>query len=350
MKKIFAVVGARPQFIKHAPFELAAKHQFELKTIHTGQHYDDNMSQIFFDQLSLSKPDFMLDIRSHQHGKQTALMMIEIENILLREKADAMIVYGDTNSTLASALVASKLQIPVFHIEAGLRGYNKNLPEEINRIMTDHVSELLFTPTAVADQNLAKEGITKGVHRTGDIMYDMIQIALKNQVEINYKLDFKYYFCTSHRPYNVDESTRLADILNCLNQLKYKVLLPLHPRTKAALERFGIEKSMFENIKFIEPQSYFQNIHLMKHAEAVITDSGGIQKEAYFLRRKCITLRSETEWVETLNNNWNHLVFEDLNTIQDKLDIPCGAFDDSFFGNGKSAEQMVKCITNFFDD
>jgi UDP-GlcNAc3NAcA epimerase len=350
MKKIFAVVGARPQFIKHAPFELAVENQFELKTIHTGQHYDENMSQIFFDQLSLSKPDYMLDIRSHQHGKQTALMMIEIENILIQEKADGMVVYGDTNSTLAGALVASKLQIPVFHIEAGLRGYNKYLPEEINRIMTDHVSDLLFTPTEVADQNLAKEGITKGVYRTGDIMYDMIQIALKTEIEIHNKPDFQYYFCTSHRPYNVDEQTRLVEILNHLNALKHKVLLPLHPRTEAAINKFGIELSRFPNIQFIEPQSYFQNIHLMKNAEAVITDSGGIQKEAYFLKRKCITLRSETEWVETLNNNWNHLVFEDLETIQDKLDIPCGDFDDSFYGNGKSAEKMVKYITDFFDD
>lgn len=349
MKKIFAVVGARPQFVKHAPMELALKGQVQLKTIHTGQHYDKNMSDLFFEQLKLRKPDFMLNVGSHSHAVQTAKMLIDIEEIFKKENPDGLIVYGDTNSTLAGALVASKMDIPVFHVEAGLRGYNKNLPEEVNRIMTDHISSLLFAPTKVAVENLKKEGIENGVHRSGDIMFDMTLLAQSEKIAAaNPYPNMEYYLCTMHRPYNVDEKSRLLKILKALNQLKYQVVLPLHPRTKKSIQNFEIDLTAFPNLMIKEPVSYFENIGLIKHSQAVITDSGGVQKETYFLKKKCITLRSETEWVETLNNNWNHLVFNNLDTIQDHLDIMPGVFVEDYYGKGQAAQVMAEVIHTYY--
>ena len=350
MKKIFAVVGARPQFVKHAPMELALKDQFHLKTIHTGQHYDKNMSDVFFEQLQIRRPDFMLNVGSHSHAVQTAKMMMDIEEILIKESPDGFLVYGDTNSTLAGALVASKLGIPVFHVEAGLRGYNKELPEEINRIMTDHISSLLFAPTKVAVENLNKEGIESGVHRSGDIMFDMALIAQEQKItETNPYPKQTYYLCTIHRPYNVDEKDRLLKILNVLQNLKHKVVLPLHPRTKKSILTNGIPLSKYTNLMIKEPVSYFENIALIKHAQAVITDSGGVQKETYFLKKKCITLRSETEWVETLHNDWNHLLFEELETMQQHIDKTPGKFVEDFYGTGKSAQVMAEIIRDFYE-
>ena len=345
MKKLTIIIGARPQFIKHAALEITLKNEFLLNVIHTGQHYDKNMSAIFFEELGINEPDIILNIGSKTHAQQTGLMMIEIEAILLTEKPDAMIVYGDTNSTLAGALAAQKLGIPIFHIEAGLRSRNKKMPEEVNRILTDHISELLFAPTKNAINNLKEEGIINGVHVVGDVMYDLLKLSLKNN--IIKKLNFEpYYYATIHRPYNTDDGVRLSKIFKSLNELDAKVKIALHPRTLNKLKEFQIDSKNYNNIKIYEPQAYFDNLNLLFNSKGLITDSGGMQKEAYWLKKKCITLRSETEWTETLENNWNELVFEDLSTISKLMKNPAGSYDPYIYGNGDTSMRICKIIKN----
>jgi UDP-GlcNAc3NAcA epimerase len=348
MKKIIAIIGARPQFIKHAPLEMALKKYFQTITIHTGQHYDAQMSHVFFTELGMSPPQYLLQVGSHQHGKQTGLMMIEIENIISDEKPDAVLVYGDTNSTLAGALVASKLHIPIIHIEAGLRSFNREMPEEINRILTDQVSSLLFVPTEGAIQNLKNEGITEGVILSGDVMRDAINLA--QQFVKKPPFDHPYYLATIHRPYNTDEKERLTDVLKALNTLDLPVLFPIHPRTKANMNRWAMPVTGFPNITFSEPVSYFDLINLQTHASAVITDSGGIQKEAYWLKKKCVTLRSETEWVETLEQGWNTLVFSDLKEIQTAIKKPVGAYISDLYGKDHVSEDIATAIYEWIVD
>ncbi len=347
MKKIISIIGARPQFIKHAPLDLALKKHFHSVTIHTGQHYDDKMSHIFFNELNMTPPQYLLQIGSHGHGKQTGLMMIEIEAIVQSEKPDAVLVYGDTNSTLAGALVASKLHIPLIHIEAGLRSFNKKMPEEINRILTDQVSNLLFVPTESAVQNLKNEGIREGVHLVGDVMHDAILLAKKFVKEMPNKN--KYYLATIHRPYNTDEKERLINILQIFNALDLPIIFPIHPRTKANLSRWEVPLNSFPNINFTEPVSYFDLINLQSNAAAVITDSGGVQKEAYWLRKRCITLRSETEWIETLENGWNTLVFNDLSQIQSVIQQPLGAHNPALYGKGNASEEITQTILQYLN-
>lgn len=345
MKKVVAIVGARPQFIKHFAFETEAKGIFNLKTIHTGQHYDNNMSQVFFDKLGMKKPDFDLNLGGGDHGEQTGKMLIQIEQILIVEKPDRVIVYGDTNSTIAGALASSKLHIPIAHIEAGLRSYNKEMPEEINRIITDHVSEWLFVPSIQAKENLAVEGIEKNVFVVGDIMKD---IVLKS-IECNWiiKPIFKtehYYYSTIHRPYNADDRGRMMYLLSSMNKLDKKVIFSLHPRTKNLLNKFGLKLQDFANIIFIDPQPYFENLGLLYYSHGLITDSGGMQKEAYWLKKKCVTVRKETEWVETLIGNWNSLLFEDLSILQDKLVSQSDAWIQELYGLGNSSKQIIEMI------
>jgi UDP-GlcNAc3NAcA epimerase len=342
MKKILAIIGARPQFIKHAPIELAFKGKLNLISIHTGQHYDENMSKIFFDQLKMSKPDYMLQIGSAGHGVQTGKMMMEIEPIMLGEKPDAVLVYGDTNSTLAGALVAAKLNIPVIHLEAGLRSYNREMPEEINRVLTDHVSKLLLVPTGSAVENLKKEGITENVFLTGDVMCDMLIIA-KERLR-DEEITAPYCYVTIHRPYNTDAKDRLKEVLNSLQKLTVKVKFALHPRTANKMEEFGLSISDYSNIEFLPPVSYFENIQLQSKAKAVITDSGGIQKEAYLLKVKCITIRPETEWVETLNNKWNELAYDRLDQLENIINNTPGAYSEGIYGDGRAAEQIADII------
>lgn len=342
--KIIAIVGARPQFIKHFPFERACKGNLELITIHTGQHYDKNMSNVFFDQLGMSKPDYMLNIGSSNHGLQTATMMIEIEKIIEFEEPDGMIVYGDTNSTLAGALVASKLHVPIFHIEAGLRSFNREMPEEINRILTDHISELLFVPSEVAKNNLLKEGLSNGVHIVGDIMKDLILHCMQNKLVKAPKLDKDYFYATLHRPYNTDEKQRLHYVLKNLNKLQYKVIFSIHPRTRYAMKKFGMEEIKYHNIVFIDPQSYFDNLSYLAHSKGLITDSGGMQKEAYWLKKKCVTVRPETEWVETLVSNWNTLVFEELEKINDYFNMVEEDWDKNLYGKGDTSLKIIEGI------
>lgn len=343
--KVISIIGARPQFIKHTPIQLALQKVCTAITIHTGQHYDANMSDVFFNELNIPKPEYLLNNMGGNHGEQTGNMMREIEEIVLREKPSALIVYGDTNSTIAGGLVAAKLHVPLVHIEAGLRSFNKAMPEEINRIVTDHISDLLFCPSITAIDNLKNEGITKNVLLCGDVMRDMI--VLGEKLIPNKREDFEFYFATIHRPYNTDDKDRLITILRTLNGLKLKVILPLHPRTRNLLGKYGIDENELTNIKFIGPVGYIESVYYQKYCSAVITDSGGVQKEAYWLKKKCVTLRSETEWVETLENGWNILCMTDLENLQTYIDKPAGIYDEHLYGDGAAADVIVDIINNW---
>lgn len=344
LEKVIVVIGARPQFIKHFPLELAGKGKLELITIHTGQHYDEAMSQVFFSELGMSKPNYMLNIGSGTHGAQTGKMMVEIEKIVLEEKPSRIIVYGDTNSTLAGALVAVKLHIPLIHVEAGLRSFNKKMPEEVNRILTDHVSDYLFTTNDLPKQHLENEGITDNTYVVGDLMKDLIYKSIKNNwINKKRKLKEEYYYITIHRPYNTDIKERLEKLLFSLNNLGKKAIFTVHPRTENLINKFKIDKSVFPNIIFIKPQGYIDNLSYLFNSEGLITDSGGMQKEAYWLQKKCVTIRTETEWVETLENGWNTLVFEELDTIN-KIMKSKNKHYIELYGDGKSAEKIIDII------
>jgi len=313
-KLIVTIVGARPQFIKAAALSRIFKNHLEIEEIivHTGQHYDAMMSDIFFDELDIPKPTYFLNVQEKFHGQMTGRMLGAIEDILIKEKPDALIVYGDTNSTLAGALAASKLHIPVIHIEAGLRSYNRLMPEEINRVLTDHVSDLLFCPTKTAVANLIKEGITKGVYLTGDVMHDAILENLKiakTRSGILQKLNIKpksYIYATVHRAENTDKENNLRDIIEAFSKTRETIILPIHPRTKKMLDKFNLV--MPENVKVIDPVGYLDSLSLMSNARKIVTDSGGVQKEAYFLKIPCLTLRNKTEWVETVQDGLEKLL------------------------------------------
>ncbi|MDQ3141208.1 MAG: UDP-N-acetylglucosamine 2-epimerase (non-hydrolyzing) [Bacteroidota bacterium] len=345
MKKYVAIIGARPQFIKHAPILFALKNQCEIVTIHTGQHYDYRMSQVFFDQLSMPKPAYNLNSGGGLHGEMTGRMLQLIEPILMDEKPDAVIVYGDTNSTLAGALTAAKLSIPVFHIEAGLRSYNREMPEEINRVMTDHLSSLLIAPSEQAIQNLQKEGIQKNVYKTGDVMCDMIRIGFERN--ILQKKNERFYYATLHRPYNTDNENRLKYILEIFNTLPMLVRFFIHPRTKSIIDK-NFNTADYSNIHFEEPLSYFDNINELYNSSCVLTDSGGVQKEAYILKKKCITIRKETEWVETLRGNWNNLVWENLDLIPALIQKESTDHQDNLYGDGHASEEILKLFNQYF--
>jgi UDP-GlcNAc3NAcA epimerase len=344
MKKIISVVGARPQFIKHAPVSVALARKFDSISIHTGQHYDEQMSAVFFNELKIPPPDYLFDIGGASlHGAQTATMLTNIEGILVNERPAAVIVYGDTNSTLAGSLAASKLEIPVIHIEAGLRSYNREMPEEINRVVADHLSHLLFVPTKTAVSNLAKEGITQNVFLTGDVMCDAL-IMMKPFLE---KMrESPYYFVTLHRPYNTDDQKRLLAILDVLNALPQPIIFPIHPRTSGNLRKWRADIAAYKNISFVEPVGYKDSLSLQAYADCIITDSGGIQKEAYMLRKQCITIRKETEWVETVEAGCNTLVFDDLYRIPEILKQPGQGRFDSVYGTGNAAEEITAIIQN----
>jgi UDP-GlcNAc3NAcA epimerase len=342
MKKIISVIGARPQFIKHAPVSVALKKKFYSLSIHTGQHYDENMSRVFFDELKIDRPDFLLDLgKASRHGAQTAVMLQQIEQILIDETPAAVLLYGDTNSTIAGSLAASKLGIPIIHIEAGLRSFNREMPEEINRVVTDHLSQLLFSPTPAGVENLKKEGIEDGVFLTGDVMCDTLNM-MKPYLE--QKQNGAYYFVTLHRPYNTDERDRLVNILEVLNRLKLPVVFPIHPRTSNNLKKWGVDLSVFRNINFVDPVGYKDCLSYQAYSDCVITDSGGIQKEAYMLRKQCITIRKETEWVETLEGGCNTLVFNNLEKIADLLNHRQGLTFKALYGKGDAAEEIVSII------
>ncbi len=318
--KVATIVGARPQFIKAAPVSRALRQQHTEVLIHTGQHYDDAMSAVFFRELEIPAPDVNLGIGSGPHGQQTGAMLAGIEEVLLAEQPDWALVYGDTNSTLAGALAAAKLHIPLAHVEAGLRSFNRRMPEEINRVLTDHVSTLLFCPTQTAVNNLAAEGIAQGVHLVGDVMHEALLWAAerartRSTILVRLGLQEKVYLlATVHRAENTDDPARLRAILDAFAALDEPIVFPVHPRTQARIEALGL-KSKFRNLKSIAPVGYLDMVQLEQSARMILTDSGGIQKEAYWLGVPCVTLRDETEWVETVEAGWNVLVGAEMEQI-----------------------------------
>ena len=347
--KIISVVGARPQFIKLAILSKELRENHNEIIIHTGQHYDDNMSKYFFEEMQIAKPDYNLNIGSGSHGKQTAEMLIGLEDIFLHQKPDVVITFGDTNTTLATGLAATKLNIPVAHVEAGLRSHNREMPEEINRILTDHISDYLFAPTLTAMENIKSENLYGKPFLVGDVMYDSLlyygKIAeQKSRILKNLKLKQKeYILLTLHRPYNVDNIQKLQNIFSALKQTKRFIVLPVHPRSRKMIE--STNTIIPENISIIEPLGYLDFIFLQKHSEKIITDSGGIQKEAYLNGIPCITIRPETEWIETVKAGWNVLVGDK----KDQLIENCLHFKPShnrprYFGDGNSSKKIISIL------
>lgn len=325
MKKILTVVGARPQFIKAAVVSRAIEQAENISEVlvHTGQHYDSNMSDVFFEELEIPKPHYHLGVGGGTHGQNTGRMLEKIEGLIQAEKPDWVLVYGDTDSTLAGALAACKLHVPIAHVEAGLRSFNKLMPEEVNRVLTDHISSLLFTPTAVAVKNLAKEGIVGNkVQMVGDVMYDAAMFYKarakppNNDTVNNWKSGL-FALCTVHRAENTDNVERMKGILEGLSYASYPIVLPMHPRTRVRLAKMGLATP--ENVLVIEPVSYLEMVWLEMNCRLVITDSGGVQKEAYFHGKPCLTLRDETEWSELVDLSVNRLVGVDPKKIKKEL-------------------------------
>ena len=347
--KIITVVGARPQFIKAAPVSVELRKCFDEKLIHTGQHYDDNMSKIFFEELGIPLPDYNLKIGSGSHGKMTGEMLEKLEEIYLKEKPDCVLVYGDTNSTLAGALAASKLLIPVIHVEAGLRSFNKSMPEEQNRILTDHISKLLLVPTNDAEKNLKNEGITDGVYNIGDVMYDAVLMFKEKSKFKEGLLDNlgvtknEYILTTIHRAENTNNIDRLKNIIEALNDSKETIILPLHPRTKKFVSDYGLNFN--ENIKVIEPIGYLEMLMLESNSKKIVTDSGGVQKEAYFMGKPCITMRDETEWIETVEVGWNVIVGTDKEQIIHAINnFEPKSEQKLIFGDGEASKKIIELI------
>ena len=346
--KIITVLGARPQFIKAAPLSEALQKKHEEKIVHTGQHYDYQMSEVFFEELGIHKPDYFLGVGSKQHGAQTGEMLTGVEEVLLQEKPDWVLVFGDTNSTLAGALAAAKLHIPIAHVEAGLRSYNRQMPEEVNRVLTDHISTLMFCPTDQAVKNLSLEGLTQGVVRTGDVMADALYYharraeARGKQENLLYPKK-SYLLATVHRAENTDNPSRLQGIMNAFARIEGKIVLPLHPRTKKLLHDHHITLS--KNVEVIDPVGYLDMIFLEKEAEQILTDSGGVQKEAYLWQVPCVTLRDETEWVETVNTGWNTLTGanteEIVAAVLNYRNNPLPPYLENLYGNGRASENIV---------
>jgi UDP-N-acetylglucosamine 2-epimerase len=352
--KILTVVGARPQFIKLAPLsKILRENGINEIIVHTGQHYDENMNDLFFKELEIPEPDYNLGIGSGSHGEQTGRMLIEIEKIILKENPDLVIVYGDTNSTLAGALAASKLHIKLAHVEAGLRSFNKRMPEEINRVLTDHVSDILFCPTQTAVENLKNEGITNGVYLVGDLMFDaLLHFSKISDMKSNIleRLNIKpkeYYLATIHRAENTDNYERLKNILTAFSKLDEMVVFPIHPRTRKMINYYGLDGLLEnDNVKVIDPVGYLDMLKLEKNAKAILTDSGGVQKEAFWLKVPCITLRDETEWIETVNLGWNRLIGSNVEKILKAVrDLKFGT--DVNFDNDFSAKKMYEIIKKF---
>ena len=359
--KIVTVVGARPQFVKAAAVSRAVREHnrdhpessIHEVIVHTGQHYDENMSQVFFDQLDIPRPDYNLEIGGGTHGAMTGQMLEKIEHVLLSEKPDCVLIYGDTNSTLAGAIAASKLHIPVAHVEAGLRSFNMRMPEEVNRILSDRVSSLLLCPTEAAVTNLKREGLEKGVSNVGDVMYDaslFYRDMARDQSTIlsDLKLNTKgYALVTCHRAENTDDLARLTEIVKGLSAVadQLRVIFPLHPRTRKMINEQGLSEKLGK-VEVIEPISFLDMVQLEGSASVIITDSGGVQKEAFFFSVPCITIRNETEWVETVELGWNRLVEASSERISQAVSEAVSSElmmgDTLPYGNGSASEKIIK--------
>ncbi|MBF2052866.1 MAG: UDP-N-acetylglucosamine 2-epimerase (non-hydrolyzing) [Candidatus Sericytochromatia bacterium] len=355
--KILSVVGARPQFIKAAVVSRALKAADICEVmVHTGQHYDANMSAVFFTELDLSPPQHHLGISQLSHGAMTGRMLEQLEQLLQAEKPDYVLVYGDTNSTLAGALAAAKLDIPVAHVEAGLRSFNRQMPEEINRVLTDQLASLLFTTSLQASQNLHKEGIQQGVYQVGDVMYDAVlqflpqaeRISLTERFDLN---SGSYGLVTLHRQENTATSESLSQWLRPLAELAeiLPLVFPVHPRTRALLNQSFADWRP-PGIQLLEPVSYFEMLALQRQARVILTDSGGLQKEAFYLRVPCLTLRAETEWVETVDLGWNHLLGAHparlCEAAQRVLSAPAPVASQTVYGVGDAAVKIARCLQN----
>jgi UDP-GlcNAc3NAcA epimerase len=344
--KIVTVIGARPQFIKASALSKLIRKERNINEIiiHTGQHYDHEMSSIFFKELNIPKPKYNLNIKSKYHGAMTGKMMEGIEKILLKEKPDYTLVYGDTNSTLAGALVSKKLNIPVIHIEAGLRSYNKKMPEEINRVLTDHCSDILFTPSKLASQNLKNEGTQQNsIINVGDIMYDIFLSVYKN---LKKKIKTYDILVTIHRAENTNSKLKILNIIKNLNKLskEYNILFPIHPRTKKVMVQYKILELLSKKIKVVKPLSYRQAIYYLKYSKLLITDSGGMQKEAFFAKTQTLTIRNETEWPETIVAKYNRLAGPKgrLTYALVKKYINSKGINSKPYGTGKAAKLILK--------
>lgn len=357
--RVLTVVGARPQFIKAAPLSRALRLRHTEILVHTGQHYDYQMSQVFFEGLDIPQPDYELEVGSASHAEQTARMLAGLEKIMLDERPEIVVVFGDTNSTLAGAMAAAKLNIPIAHVEAGLRSFNRAMPEEINRILTDRVSTLLFCPTITAVSNLRAEGVTFGLHFVGDVMFDVAKEAaakleasgLAQAILARFGVAMKQFlFCTIHRASNTDDPANLAAIFEALIEHNEPVILPLHPRTRARLDQAGFAPRLAaaKHIILTEPLGYLDCIALQRAARLVLTDSGGIQKEACFFKVPCITLRDETEWVETVQSGWNVLTGAHTQRILTELRRAAPRETQSCLemgmADGRAAERVAKKI------
>lgn len=362
--KIVTIIGARPQFIKAAMISRAIiehnRHsegeRIEEKILHTGQHYDRNMSEIFFNRLGIPQPTWKLHCGGiGSHAKMTAQMLVEIEKALLESMPDQVLVYGDTNSTLSGALAATQLHIPVAHVEAGLRSFNRKMPEEINRVLTDHIASHLFCPTYAAIRNLHDEGITRNVFHSGDVMYDAAmtfgkvaeeQSAIMSTLQLNRR---SFYLCTVHRAENTDDKDRLTQIVHALTEIATPdkpVIWPLHPRTELYLDTYRLRETLASHpaVRIIDPVDYIDMVMLEKEAATILTDSGGVQKEAYFHRTPCITLREETEWTETIEAGWNRLAGYKTGKIIQSLHIESERREIEEYGDGHAAEKIIKAL------
>ena len=348
--KIVTIIGARPQFVKASVISKALRNADHTEIlVNTGQHYDDNMARIFFEEMGIPKPDYNLGVGSGSHASQTASTLVGIEKVLFIEKPDFIIVFGDTNATVAGALAAAKLHIKIVHIEAGLRSYNRDMPEEINRVVTDVLSDFLFVPTQVAQDNLHREGITSGIHIVGDVMVDALMTYTKiaeqkshilNELKIEKE---KFLLMTIHRPSNADYDERLLSILKEVSKIDRPVIFPVHPRSRSRVEKLISQTD--GNIRIIDPVGYLDMMMLEKYASTIITDSGGVQKEAYIHKTPCLTVRGETEWVETVSDGWNYIVGDQL----EKISILSNNFPEplewnSHYGDGKSSEKIVQIL------
>ncbi|RYG74240.1 UDP-N-acetylglucosamine 2-epimerase (non-hydrolyzing) [Lentibacillus lipolyticus] len=354
--KVLTIIGARPQFIKACMLSKALRSNAGVNEVlvHTGQHYDNNMSTVFFNQLKLPEPDVYLGIGSGTQGEQTGKMLSELEKVILSSNPDMVVVYGDTNSTLAGSLAAAKLHIPVAHVEAGLRSFNRQMPEEVNRVVTDHLSHWLFCPSQTAAENLRREGMEEQIVVTGDIMYDAVLHFKKHAEEQSTILqdlslpESDYYLATIHRAENTDDPKRLKSILDALQQLHKKVILPLHPRTKRKIDEFSFNDSIdTAHIEVVEPLDYFDTLALATRASVILTDSGGLQKEAYMLQVPCVTLRDETEWMETVKTGWNQLAGADreeiINTVMKQR---TSKESPPIFGDGNASQKIAETLVS----
>lgn len=355
--RVVSVVGARPQFIKAFAVSRVLRPAHNEVLVHTGQHYDETLSDVFFDELGIPEPEYNLGVGSDTHGRQTAAMLEGIEDVLETESPDVVLLYGDTNSTLAGAIAGSKLDPLVAHVEAGLRSYNREMPEETNRVLTDHASDILFPPSESAADTLREEGITDGVHVVGDVMYDAILWAREVTTtdstileEIGYD-DGEFILSTVHRAGNTDNPKRLESIIDGLSSASVPIVFPIHPRTENRLKEYDLWERAKTELNVIDPVGYLDFVRLLDASKIVVTDSGGVQKEAFFLDTPCVTLREETEWVETVESGWNVLVGSDRNQIIKQLQTterPTRR-KQTPYGQGDAAEHIMETLVDYSD-